>query len=65
MAGRNFKIPKKFSIAWDNYTCPYCGAIGGKLEANHIIPFSKCVICNRQKKDKTPSEYLKWKSNKS
>jgi 5-methylcytosine-specific restriction endonuclease McrA len=58
----------------DNYTCRYCGRIGGKLEADHIIPFSKggsdeldnlvtsCRTCNRQKKDKSITEFLNWKT---
>lgn len=57
----------------DNYTCKYCGIRGGILEVDHIIPFSKgggysfdnlttaCRKCNRQKKDKSISEFLKWK----
>lgn len=60
----------------DNYTCQYCGAKGGKLEADHIIPFSRggtddlsnlvtsCRRCNRQKKDKTPEEFLRWKGQR-
>lgn len=60
----------------DNYTCQYCGAIGGKLEADHIIPFSKggsdelnnlttsCQKCNRQKKDKYVNEFISWRKNK-
>lgn len=60
----------------DNYTCTYCGAIGGKLEGDHIIPFSKggsdelsnlttsCRKCNRQKKDKTLSEFITWRQLK-
>lgn len=59
----------------DNYTCNYCGQIGGKLEADHVIAFSKggtddlenlvtsCRRCNRQKKDKSVEEFLKWKNN--
>lgn len=58
----------------DNYTCTYCGIKGGKLEADHIIPFSKggddtmenlttsCQKCNRQKRDKSVSEFNKWRS---
>lgn len=57
----------------DGYTCQYCGAKGKKLEADHIIPFSKggsdslqnlttsCQRCNRQKKDKSVNEFKKWK----
>lgn len=57
----------------DNYTCSYCGQVGGKLEADHILPFSKggddtlenlttsCQKCNRQKRDKTVSEFKNWK----
>lgn len=57
----------------DNYTCVYCGKIGGKLEVDHVIPFSKgggddlsnlvtsCRHCNRQKHDKTSEEFMKWK----
>lgn len=57
----------------DNYTCQYCGKVGGKLETDHIIPFSKggtddmdnlvtaCRKCNRQKRDKSVEEFLKWR----
>lgn len=57
----------------DSYTCQYCGKIGGILEIDHIIPFSKggpddmsnlitsCRRCNRQKKDKTVEEFIKWR----
>lgn len=69
-----YKLIKKV-FERDSYTCTYCGVIGGKLEADHIIPFSKggddtlenlttsCQRCNRQKRDKTVSEFLKWKKN--
>ena len=55
----------------DNYTCQYCGKVGEKLEADHIIPFSKggsddlenlttsCRKCNRSKRDKSVKEFLK------
>jgi hypothetical protein len=54
----------------DDYTCRYCGARGGKLECDHIIPVSRggsddlsnlataCFPCNRSKRDKTPEEWL-------
>ena len=57
----------------DNYTCTYCGKVGGKLEADHIIPVSAggtdelknlttaCRRCNRQKKDKSVNEFLAWR----
>lgn len=60
----------------DNYTCAYCGSVGGKLEGDHIIPVSKggtneldnlttsCRKCNRQKKNKTVSEFFTWRENK-
>ena len=61
----------------DNFTCQYCGKIGGKLEADHVVPFSKgggdelsnlvtsCRKCNRQKKDKSKDEFMIWKQGKS
>ncbi|WP_242384439.1 HNH endonuclease [Enterococcus faecalis] len=57
----------------DAYTCKYCGKIGGILEVDHVIPFSKggsdeldnlvcaCRKCNRQKKDKTLEEFEQWR----
>lgn len=57
----------------DHYTCQYCGQVGGGLEADHVIPFSKggtddlenlvtaCKKCNRQKRDKSVEEFRKWK----
>jgi len=57
----------------DNYTCQYCGSVGGKLEGDHIIPISKggtndienlatsCRRCNRQKKDKSIEEFKVWR----
>lgn len=53
----------------DNYTCKYCGQIGGKLECDHIVPISKggsnklsnlttaCLKCNRSKRNKNISEW--------
>lgn len=57
----------------DHYTCKYCGQVGGKLEVDHMIPIvrggtndvtnlaTSCRHCNRQKHDKTVSEFLKWR----
>lgn len=59
----------------DNYTCKYCGSVGGKLEADHIFPISKggldtidnlttaCRRCNRQKRDKTVEQFTEWRVN--
>lgn len=73
---RNYKLWKgivKQVFLRDNYTCQYCGKVGGKLEADHIIPFSKggtdnmdnlvtaCRKCNRQKRDKSVEEFLIWR----
>lgn len=57
----------------DHFTCAYCGQVGGILEIDHVIPFSKggsdeldnlvtsCRKCNRQKKDKTLNEFHEWR----
>lgn len=57
----------------DFYTCFYCGQKGGILEIDHYIPISKngtnemdnlktaCRRCNRQKKDKMPEAFEKWR----
>jgi hypothetical protein len=48
-------------FARDNYTCQYCGARGGRLECDHIVPVAlggrtelsnlstACLPCNRSK----------------
>ena len=53
----------------DEYTCQYCGKKGGRLECDHIHPFSlggqsvpenlvtACMSCNRSKGAKTLSEW--------
>ncbi|WP_462394332.1 HNH endonuclease [Lentilactobacillus parabuchneri] len=58
----------------DHYTCAYCGKVGGKLDVDHMMPVSRggtsemsnlitaCQHCNRQKHDKTVSEYLEWRN---
>ena len=57
----------------DNYTCVYCEARGGRLEPDHLIPIvlggtdvitnlaTACMRCNRQKRSKTPLEFVFWK----
>lgn len=69
-----YKIRKSI-FKRDNYTCKYCGVVGGRLEADHIIPFSKgggndlknlttsCIKCNRQKKNKSVKEFNIWRKN--
>lgn len=54
----------------DNFTCRYCGQVGGALECDHVFPASRggssdpenlataCFACNRAKHDKTPEEWL-------
>jgi len=70
---KEWKRKSKVVFKRDNYTCAYCSQVGGILEVDHIIAFSKggdddlsnlttsCRKCNRQKKDKTVEEFLKWK----
>lgn len=70
---KKWKSISKFVFKRDNYTCSYCKQIGGKLEVDHIVPFSKggsddfenlttsCLRCNRQKKDKSVQEFNNWK----
>lgn len=53
----------------DDYTCTYCGARGGTLECDHVIPVAKrgsnalsnlttaCKPCNRSKRDKLLSQW--------
>lgn len=70
---KKWSAMRKSVFERDNYTCQYCGEVGGLLEADHIVPFSKggsneidnlttsCRKCNRQKKDKSVKEFLKNK----
>lgn len=53
----------------DEYTCQYCGKKGGRLECDHVHPFSlgghsvpenlvtACISCNRSKGAKMLSEW--------
>jgi hypothetical protein len=55
----------------DAFTCQYCGAVGGKLECDHIVPVSRggshgdenlataCFTCNRSKRAKTVEEWTR------
>lgn len=70
---KRWKTISKRVFARDSYTCAYCGQIGGVLEVDHVVPFSKggsdaldnlvtsCRKCNRQKKDKSLSEFREWR----
>lgn len=72
---KEWKRISKAVFKRDNYTCQYCGKFGGKLEVDHIFPFSKggsdslenlttsCQKCNRQKRDKSVDDFLKWRDN--
>lgn len=54
----------------DNFTCTYCGDIGGQLECDHVIPISRngsnedsnlitsCKKCNRLKSNLMPDEFI-------
>lgn len=37
-----FKPLRNFTFNKDNYTCTYCGAMGGHLHAHHKIPYWVC-----------------------
>lgn len=75
---RNLRLWKKITrivFERDNFTCQYCKQKGGILEIDHVVPFSKggsddinnlvtsCRKCNRQKRDKSLDEFLKWKEH--
>jgi hypothetical protein len=77
----NYNVKKWYEIIKqvfkrDNYICQYCGKAGGKLEADHIIPFSdggsdeldnlttSCRRCNRQKKNKSLEEFKTWQTKR-
>ncbi|QIY92211.1 HNH endonuclease [Chryseobacterium gallinarum] len=76
LCSSKWRIIVKQVFERDNYTCSYCGQYGGKLECDHIIPFSKggtdelenlttaCKSCNQTKKDMYLEDFLKLKSTK-
>ncbi|MFG1461765.1 HNH endonuclease [Xanthobacter sp. DSM 24535] len=56
-------------FARDGFACVYCGAQGGNLHCDHVMPFSRggrsalqnlataCDTCNSAKRDRTPEEW--------
>lgn len=75
MSKKEPKIWKNLSrivLERDSFTCLYCGQVGGKLEIDHMQPFSRggsdelsnlttsCQTCNRRKHDKTVEEFKSW-----
>lgn len=65
----NWSQIRKYILERDDFTCQYCGAKDGPLEADHVMPKSRggtdeynnlvcaCMRCNRSKSDKTPEEW--------
>lgn len=61
-------LSRKNIMRRDGYKCQYCGASGGNLTIDHIIPKSQggedtwenlvtaCVSCNNKKNDRRPEE---------
>ena len=53
----------------DGYSCRYCGAVGVRLECDHVVPVARggwhddanlataCFDCNRSKRDKLLTEW--------
>lgn len=66
------KLRRKVFVR-DNFTCVYCKSTNVHLEGDHVVPFSKggddsmenlvtaCRKCNREKRDKSLTEFLEWK----
>jgi 5-methylcytosine-specific restriction endonuclease McrA len=60
---------RAFVFDRDNYTCRYCGELGGRLECDHVVPVSRggtndtenlttaCFRCNRSKRAKLVEEW--------
>lgn len=61
-------LSRKNIMRRDGYKCQYCGASGGNLTIDHVIPKSQggedtwenlvtaCVSCNNKKNDRRPEE---------
>ena len=64
-----WRVIRQRILERDSFTCRYCGARGGRLECDHIIPVARgggsedgnlttaCYRCNRSKRDKTLEEW--------
>lgn len=62
------KLTRKGVLARDHHTCQYCGAQGGALTLDHVIPRDRggehdwenvvgcCLACNNRKGNQTPHE---------
>jgi len=63
------KLSRRSILARDNYTCQYCGHMGGDLTVDHVTPrrlggqdswdnlVCCCKICNTRKGDKTIAQF--------
>jgi len=47
-ASTKYKLWRKAIFERDCYICQECGKKGGKLEAHHIFPVSKCLLSNKE-----------------
>ena len=71
MSGERWREVRQRIFLRDDYTCQYCGARGGKLECDHVMPFSlggshedenlvtSCKSCNRSKRAKRLEEWVR------
>ncbi len=62
------KISRRALFARDGWRCVYCGAAGGRLTLDHVVPRSRgglsvwenvvtaCAPCNHRKGDRLPEE---------
>lgn len=65
-----WKVTRLRIFERDNFTCSYCGSVGGELECDHVIPISRsgtnedsnlttsCKSCNRLKSNMMPDEFI-------
>lgn len=70
-----FSSIREYLIHRDGKMCQYCGATGGKLQIDHVIPRAfgnnsvsnlvlACKTCNNEKTNKPIAEFLKTKPSK-